>query len=310
MISRKNQQFTLISILLIFSCFSVGCSTLFGRHEEEATEETAQATPPTASTEEKDARIRDLERTVSTMTAKVEELETQVRAKNNPPTLRQNFDSPKIKAGSPPKPEIYGSDPEKGFNNDSGVQSFRQGKALFDSDRYPEAILGFSSFLETFPRHPIADHAQYFLAESYFRQGEYRIAEQEFQKLIQTFERSSRLADSYAKLALCAQKMGNAADAERYRGQLDALFPSSPASRDLKRLWSSTPNANTKNTAPKAQVHTDTPSASPAKSTEPPPNGSLDTIPTADAPSSAGSAPAANPGAAPAALDAPPGGSG
>lgn len=318
MISRKKQQFAIRSSLIIFSLFSGGCSTLFERAEDTSDKAQNPASQTVSkgseSTEEKDARIRDLERTVSTMTAKVEELETQVRAKNNPPPMRQNFDSPKIKAGSAPKPQIYGSDPEKGFNNDSGVQSFRQGKALFDSDRYPEAILGFSAFLETFPRHPIADQAQYFLAESYYRQGEYRIAEQEFQKLIQTFERSSRVADSYAKLALCSQKIGNASDAERYRTQLDALFPSSPAARDLKRLWS--PNTgiaiasptNTNSKAKGAQIQAPTDTVKPIESSQ---SGTttFDTIPTADAPSSQpSSAPTSESGtgAAPSALDAPP----
>src|SRR5690349_4938431 len=107
MISRKNHRLLTLSTFLIFSSFSVGCSTLFERHED-GEENTQNPTTETGATtasnpEEKDARIRDLERTVSTMTAKVEELESQVRAKGNAPQMRQSFDAPKMKAGTPPK---------------------------------------------------------------------------------------------------------------------------------------------------------------------------------------------------------------
>lgn len=230
MISSKNQRklSTLIPALTIATgmlSFS-SCST-FSRHDDTAENAASEATDPIA---QKNARIQELEGTVSTLHSKVERLETQLRASQSKPEFRQSFDRPiRPSVGNSVQASIAGSDPEIGYANHSIVQAYRQGKILFDSEKYPEAILAFSALLERESKHVLAGSAQFYLAESYYLQGEYAVAEQEYTRVISSFERSPQVTKAYARLADCYAKQGKTAEAERMKLQIRALFPSSPA---------------------------------------------------------------------------------
>ena len=67
--------------------------------------------------------------------------------------------------------------------------------------RYAESARRFDEFLKAFPDGEYADNAQYWLAESYYVTGNYRVALDAFQSLTSKFPNSSKAQDATLKLA-------------------------------------------------------------------------------------------------------------
>lgn len=120
-------------------------------------------------------------------------------------------------------------DPEEGFVNDTAVQAYRKGMILFLGQKYPESVLTFSGFLEEFPDHPLAGSAQFYIGEAYIKQKEYKLALQEFQHVITSYDRSSHIADTLAEMTLAEEILKKSTEAENHRHLVTSLFPQSPA---------------------------------------------------------------------------------
>jgi TolA-binding protein len=121
------------------------------------------------------------------------------------------------------------SDPEAGFANDDAAQGFRKASILLAAQKYPEAVLAFSAFLEKFPDHALAGSAQYYVGESYARQKEYRLALREFERVLTSYDRSPHVADTLREMARAEDQLKLPEQAARHRQLLTSLFPQSPA---------------------------------------------------------------------------------
>jgi tol-pal system protein YbgF len=67
---------------------------------------------------------------------------------------------------------------------------------------------GFRKFLQTYPDHSLAGSAQYWLGESYFSQGDFRTAAQNYLTGYQKYPKSRRAPDSLLKLGMALNKLG------------------------------------------------------------------------------------------------------
>lgn len=112
---------------------------------------------------------------------------------------------------------------------DSAVASFREAIVLYNSGRFSESVLGFSGFLERYADHPFAGSAQFYVAESYYRQGELKLALAEYQRVLTAYDRSAKVPDSLARIATIQDKLGKPSEAAKARQSLMSLFPGSPA---------------------------------------------------------------------------------
>ncbi len=74
--------------------------------------------------------------------------------------------------------------------------------------QFPEAADGFRKLLDTYPDHSLAGSAQYWLGETFYAQGDYRTAAQNFLAGYQKYPKSRRAPDSLLKLGLSLNKMG------------------------------------------------------------------------------------------------------
>jgi len=61
-------------------------------------------------------------------------------------------------------------------------------------------VLDFSDFIATYPRHPLAVNAQYWIAEAYYAQRDYRQASLEFQKVLQYGGMQAKAADDLRRM--------------------------------------------------------------------------------------------------------------
>ena len=66
-------------------------------------------------------------------------------------------------------------------------QYFEYAKSLLDRGKYLDAITEFTVITLKYSGNPIVDDAQFYLAESHFKNNEYLIAVSEYQKVINDF---------------------------------------------------------------------------------------------------------------------------
>lgn len=74
---------------------------------------------------------------------------------------------------------------------------------LLQARRYQDAAQAFTRFVQAFPDSPLADNAQYWLAETYYVQREFATALTEFQKVLDLYPQSDKLADALLKVGYC-----------------------------------------------------------------------------------------------------------
>jgi tol-pal system protein YbgF len=98
---------------------------------------------------------------------------------------------------------------------------------LFSSGSYSDAILAFSKFIEVYPDHPLAGNAQYYVGESYFKQKEYRLAIEEFDRVLTSYDRSSHVASTLLRMSQAEEELKKPEDAKKHKMALVSLFPQS-----------------------------------------------------------------------------------
>ncbi len=124
-------------------------------------------------------------------------------------------------------------DPDRGFVQDGSTKRYRTAKIFFEAGKWSDSILEFSQFLREYPDHLLAGSAQYHIGMSYLRQGENKLALDEFERVILAYERSAHITDTLRAMAEAQDKLHQSAAAQETRQQLISLFPLSPAARDL-----------------------------------------------------------------------------
>lgn len=131
--------------------------------------------------------------------------------------------------GAQVNPIPASSDPEAGFVNDDATQAYRKALILIRASKYPESVLAFSSFLERFADHPLAGSAQFYIGEAYFLQKEFKLAIDEFQRLLTSYDRSAHVADTLKRMSEAEDALKDSQNAAKHRQLLTSLFPQSPA---------------------------------------------------------------------------------
>ncbi|MCM2277290.1 MAG: tetratricopeptide repeat protein [Oligoflexia bacterium] len=250
-------------ILPLLALSLAACSTLIPK--QKGTEEPAAGPSPAPSaspvaegagaspaTPGKSAQAEnaELHNTISVLNARLEAAEAKIAALSDrlaasktsldpPPAALPREKTGKVRlapvekypsevGGTPVVPEPEANDPESGFANDEPVQEYRRAMILFKAAKYPESVLAFSGFLEKFPDHPLAGSAQFHVGESYFLQKEYKLAIQEFERVLTSYDRSTRIAQTLRALAEAEEKVRRTEEAARHRQLLSSLFPHSP----------------------------------------------------------------------------------
>ena len=139
--------------------------------------------------------------------------------------------------------EAAAGDSEAGFITDDAVLAYRRANVLFQAGKYPESVLAFSNFVERYPDHPLAGSAQYFVGASYLKQKEYKLASQELERVLTSYDRSPRVSDTLRDLADAEDALKKPKEAARHRQLLATMFPQSPAAAGPKSLPQDVPTA-------------------------------------------------------------------
>jgi tol-pal system protein YbgF len=112
----------------------------------------------------------------------------------------------------------------------NAAQAYDKAFSYLQQSNYTDAQSAFLNFLTTYPTHPLAANAQYWLGETYFAQTQYSTAAKTFAKSFQDHPQGQKAPDSLLKLAMTLDKMNKREDACLTLGELSKRFPAGPAS--------------------------------------------------------------------------------
>lgn len=102
---------------------------------------------------------------------------------------------------------------------------------LIQARRYQDAGAAFGNFLASFPNSPLADNAQYWLAETMYVQRQFAEALPEFQKVIDQYPQSAKIPDALLKVGYCNFELQQWDQARTALQQVTRQYPDTTAAR-------------------------------------------------------------------------------
>lgn len=102
---------------------------------------------------------------------------------------------------------------------------------LLKEQRYEAAGTAFQQFLRAFPESPLANNAQYWLAESYYVTDQFAAALAEFQLVVSAYPRSGKIPDALLKIGYSNYELQQWAAARAALQRVTDDFPDSTAAR-------------------------------------------------------------------------------
>ena len=121
-------------------------------------------------------------------------------------------------------------------------ENYRAAFNLLRHGNHGESARAFEQFLAVFPSSPLADNAQYWLAETYYAQRQYPAALRAFQRLVESYPGSSKLPETILKIGYCNHELQQWDAAREALRRVVREFPATTAARlATRRLESMSP---------------------------------------------------------------------
>ena len=102
---------------------------------------------------------------------------------------------------------------------------------LLKNGRYVESAEALNQFLAVFPSSPLADNAQYWLAETYYVQRQFSTALPTFQLVVDEYPDSAKLPDALLKIGFCNYELQQWEGARNALSRVAREFPDTTAAR-------------------------------------------------------------------------------
>jgi tol-pal system protein YbgF len=218
----------------VLAVLAQGCAHMRSKSADNAA---ANAETPTQKMDRIQTQQKEMEALMAQLNAKLEGMESRLDAMSE-----RLAPAPHAAAssGAPRKPPLEAVAPvpanaklpvssDDGLVADEPIRKFREAMLQFQSRNYPDAVLGFSSFIDQYPDHALAGSAQYYLGASYYNEKEYKLAGREYNRVLTSYDRSPHVSDALRDLADCEDKLQDRESADKHRKLLGSLFPQSPA---------------------------------------------------------------------------------
>jgi len=111
----------------------------------------------------------------------------------------------------------------------SPQQQYDYAFGLLRQSNYPAAEQALRTFVQRYPKDPLAGNAQYWFGETFFVRGKYDLAAAAFAEGYQKFSKGAKAPDDLLKLGMSLQRLGRKADACQAFARLDRDFSIVPA---------------------------------------------------------------------------------
>ncbi len=112
---------------------------------------------------------------------------------------------------------------------------YAKAKQDFDSGELETARTGFQEFLKRFPKSAIADSAQFWVGEIFYRQKWYEKAILEYQKVIENYPKGNKVQASLLKQGFSFFNLGDKSNARLILKELINKYPSSNEAKIAKQ---------------------------------------------------------------------------
>ena len=126
------------------------------------------------------------------------------------------------------------------FSNSQYTKLYTESLGSLQNNEFDSAIKGFQTLVKEDHTHDLADNAQYWLAECFYSQKDYKRAIIEFEKVF-TFINTNKNDDAQYKIALSHQSVGNIIKARSEFQRLIEYFPGSEFYQQAKEALKSLP---------------------------------------------------------------------
>lgn len=111
---------------------------------------------------------------------------------------------------------------------------YNEAQNLFMSGRLSEAIDGFSNFILRYPRHRLANNAQYWIGEAYYSEKNYQKALLEFKKVIDNYPNENKAPDALLKIGFSYLELNSREKALESLKTVVEKYPASEAAAKAK----------------------------------------------------------------------------
>lgn len=114
---------------------------------------------------------------------------------------------------------------------DDAATLYRRGLDALKAHDYEAAVGALRDVVTRFPRHELADNAQYWLGEAYYDQKDYVHALAEFRATVTAYPRGNKVADALLKVGFAYQALGDGSKARATLEQVVSLYPGTPSAQ-------------------------------------------------------------------------------
>ena len=121
-----------------------------------------------------------------------------------------------------------GQIPVPGGNDRANYQAAFE---MLKEGRYGESAQAFNQFLVAFDSSPLADNAQYWLAETYYVQRNFKAALPAFEKVLESYPESRKIPDALLKIGYCNYELKQWDAARNALQKVAADYPETTAAR-------------------------------------------------------------------------------
>ncbi|NNC64215.1 MAG: tol-pal system protein YbgF [Gammaproteobacteria bacterium] len=124
-------------------------------------------------------------------------------------------------------PEI----PQRPVLSGSDQDNYQAAFDLLKNGQYMDSAEAFRQFLVVFPSSPLADNAQYWLAETYYVQRQFTTALPAFELVVNAYPNSIKLPDALLKIGFCNYELSQWDQARAALERVVREFPDTTAAR-------------------------------------------------------------------------------
>jgi tol-pal system protein YbgF len=117
---------------------------------------------------------------------------------------------------------------------DQPRDQFNAALQAFQAGQYPEAEVGFKSFLAANPAHRLTPDALFYIGETYLQRSRPREAAEQYLKVTTDYAKSARAPESMVRLGQTLAALGNNEQACATLAEFGKRYPSASAS--VKKL--------------------------------------------------------------------------
>ncbi|MBI4610626.1 MAG: tol-pal system protein YbgF [Candidatus Rokubacteria bacterium] len=108
---------------------------------------------------------------------------------------------------------------------------YASAQAHYQSRNLGQAVLEFTELIQSFPKHPLAENAQYWIAAAYLAHRDYRQALIEFTNVLDRYPGGRKAPDALYQLGVCYRNLYEPRRAREAWERLIREFPGSDAAR-------------------------------------------------------------------------------